>query len=121
MTIPNTPLPSSSSSDFAWKLWIYTNYDCNLACSYCVSRSHPRAARRPIGLETVKRLVDEAQELGFESVYLTGGEPFLLDEIHEMLAYCTARMPTTILTNALLLREKRLEQLKAVAHPNLTI
>ena len=29
-----------------WKLWIYTNYDCNLRCSYCVARSSPNAPRR---------------------------------------------------------------------------
>ena len=23
------------------KLWIYTNYDCNLRCTYCVAESHP--------------------------------------------------------------------------------
>ena len=28
-----------------WKLWIYTNYDCNLRCSYCVAKSSPNAPR----------------------------------------------------------------------------
>src|SRR5690242_2445686 len=87
-----------------WKLWLYTNYDCNLKCSYCVAKSGPNAPRRALGLENVKRLIDEAVELGFEHVFLTGGEPFLLNEIYEMLAYSSARIKTTVLTNAMLLR-----------------
>lgn len=108
-----TPLPM--------KLWIYTNYDCNLRCSYCVAESSPRAARRAINLETVQQLVDEAAELGFEHLYFTGGEPLILDEIYAMLAYAAARLPTTLLTNAMLLRGRRLERLRAVDHPNLVV
>jgi len=59
-----------------WKLWIYTNYDCNLRCSYCVAKSSPNAPRRAIGFENVKRLVDEALALSFDHVFFTGGEPF---------------------------------------------
>ena len=93
---------------FQWKLWIYTNYDCNLKCSYCVAKSGPNVPRRALGLENVKRLVDEAVELGFEHIFFTGGEPFILDEIYEMVAYSSARVKTTVLTNAMLLRGRRL-------------
>ena len=79
----------------AWKLWIYTNYDCNLKCSYCVAKSSPNAPRRAIGLNNVKQLVDEAVGLGFDHVFFTGGEPFLLPDIYDMLAYASARITTT--------------------------
>jgi MoaA/NifB/PqqE/SkfB family radical SAM enzyme len=98
-----------------WKLWLYTNYDCNLKCSYCVAKSGPNVPRRALGLDNVKRLVDESVELGFEHVFFTGGEPFLLNEIYEMLEYSSARIKTTVLTNAILLRGARLEKLRAVA------
>ena len=113
-------LPETSSA-FLWKLWIYTNYDCNLKCSYCVAKSGPNAPRRALGIENVKRLVDEAVELGFEHIFFTGGEPFLLNEIYEMLAYSAARIKTTVLTNAMLLHGVRLEKLCAIAHENLII
>ena len=71
------------SRPLSTKLWIYTNYDCNLHCSYCVAESHPRAPKRAVSLATVKRIIDEAVELGFESIYFTGGEPFILDNIYE--------------------------------------
>ena len=84
------------------KLWIYTNYDCNLRCSYCVAESHPKARQRAIDLGIVKRIMDEAAVLGFKSVYFTGGEPFILTDIFEMLAYASEKMKTTVLTNAML-------------------
>src|ERR1700752_3299319 len=105
----------------SWKLWLYTNYDCNLKCSYCVAKSGPNAPRRALGMDNVQRLVDEAVELGFEHVFFTGGEPFLLNEIYEMLAYSSARIKTTVLTNAMLLRGARLEKLCAVANEDLIV
>ena len=106
---------------FAWKLWIYTNYDCNLRCSYCVAESFPRAPRRAIGLANACRLVDEALELGFNEIFFTGGEPFILDEIYDMLAYASPRVRTTVLTNAMLFNGRRLERLNEIANPNLTV
>lgn len=119
--IESAPGPQASPPAFLWKLWIYTNYDCNLKCSYCVAKSGPTAPRRALGMENVKRLVDEAVELGFEHVFFTGGEPFLLDEIYEMLAYTSERIKTTVLTNAMLLRGARLEKLRAIAKENLIV
>lgn len=113
--------PECSVPAFQWKLWIYTNYDCNLHCSYCVARSSPNAPRRAIGLANVQRLVDEAVTLGFDHVFFTGGEPFLLNGIYDMLAYSSARVKTTILTNAMIIRGKRLDKLEAIDNDNLII
>jgi MoaA/NifB/PqqE/SkfB family radical SAM enzyme len=107
--------------DLQWKLWIYTNYDCNLRCSYCVAKSSPNAPRRAIGLANVRRLVDEAVDLGFTDVFFTGGEPFILNDIYEMLAYASARVRTTVLTNAMILRGPRLEKLVAIANDRLVV
>jgi len=106
---------------FQWKLWIYTNYDCNLRCSYCVAKSSPNAPRRAIGLRNAQQLVDEAVALGFSEVFFTGGEPFILRDIYQMLAYSSARIRTSVLTNGMLLNGKRLEQLRAVYNDNLTL
>jgi MoaA/NifB/PqqE/SkfB family radical SAM enzyme len=106
---------------FPWKLWIYTNYDCNLRCQYCVARSSPNAPRRAIGLANVRRIIDESTELGFVHAFFTGGEPFLLPDIYDMLAYSSARLQTTVLTNAMLLHGTRLEKLVAVANDRLVV
>jgi len=111
-----------TSPAFLWKLWIYTNYDCNLRCSYCVAKSSPNVPRRAIGLANTQRLVDEAVALGFDHLFFTGGEPFLLSDIYEMLAYSSARVTTTVLTNAMLLRGgARLDKLMAIANDNLIV
>jgi MoaA/NifB/PqqE/SkfB family radical SAM enzyme len=104
-----------------WKLWLYTNYDCNLRCSYCVAKSSPNAPRRALGLANVQRLVEEAVALGFSDIFFTGGEPFILNEIYDMLAYSSARVKTTVLTNAMILRGVRLDKLCAVANDNLVV
>ena len=85
-----------------WKSWLYTNFDCNLRCSYCVAKSSPNAPRRALGMANVTRLVDEAVELGFSEIFFTGGEPFILKDIYEMLDYASARVRTTVLTNAMM-------------------
>lgn len=115
------PVTNECSPAFPWKLWIYTNYDCNLRCSYCVAMSSPNAPRRALGFQNVTRLVDEAVALGFQEIFFTGGEPFVLKDVYEMLAYSAERVKTSVLTNALLLQGQRLDRLAAVAHPNLTV
>jgi MoaA/NifB/PqqE/SkfB family radical SAM enzyme len=104
-----------------WKLWIYTNYDCNLTCKYCVAKSGPNVPRRALGADSINRLVDEAKALGFEHVFMTGGEPFLLNDIYDILAYSSARIPTTVLTNATLLHHRRLDKLDAIRNANLVM
>jgi MoaA/NifB/PqqE/SkfB family radical SAM enzyme len=103
------------------KLWIYTNYDCNLTCAYCSVESSPTAPRRALSLSTVQQLIDEAVALNFSEVFFTGGEPFILDDIYNMLAYAAARIKTTVLTNALLLKGQRLDRLCAIEHDNLIV
>lgn len=103
------------------KLWVYTNYHCNLACSYCVAMSTPQTPKRTLNIDFVKKLVDESISLGFERIYFTGGEPFLLDEIYEMLAYASQRVNTTVLTNAMLIKGERLERLDQIRNDRLII
>jgi MoaA/NifB/PqqE/SkfB family radical SAM enzyme len=112
---------SDSQHDLPLKLWIYTNFDCNLSCTYCVARSTPHTPRDEMSLAMVQKLVDEAAALGFHCIYFTGGEPMLLDSIYDMLAYSSERLPTTLLTNALLAHGWRLERLAAIHNPNLTV
>jgi MoaA/NifB/PqqE/SkfB family radical SAM enzyme len=128
MSIEQTSEQSTASSPsscqvpaFLWKLWLYTNYDCNLRCSYCVAKSSPNAPRRALGLANVQRLVDEAVDLGFSEIFFTGGEPFILNDIYAMLAYASARQRTHVLTNAMILRGQRLERLCEIANNNLVV
>ena len=98
------------------RLWIYTNYDCNLSCSYCVAESFVGAERRGVELAQVRRLIDEAVELGLTELFLTGGEPFSLHDIMQMISYGLERMHVTVLSNGILLKGKRLQQLETLPH-----
>src|SRR5258708_11282938 len=98
------------------RLWIYTNYDCNLSCSYCVAESFVGAERNGLALPQVCRLIDEAIMLGMTELFLTGGEPFILHDIFSMLHYGLERMRVTVLSNRILLQGKRLGQLEALPH-----
>jgi len=93
------------------RIWLYTNYDCNFSCSYCLAQSSPKAARRALSMDAFFQLVDEADAMGFAEMYFTGGEPMLLPELPEMLAYASARFPTVVLSNASLAHGVRLKRL----------
>jgi len=98
------------------RVWLYTNFDCNLQCTYCLSSSHPKALRRELTFGDYRSLVDEAQALGIPELCLTGGEPFLLQDMEQRLDYALQRgLRVTVLTNGLLLSGSRLT---AMAHLN---
>jgi pyruvate-formate lyase-activating enzyme/TusA-related sulfurtransferase len=103
------------------RLWLYTNFDCNLHCDYCCVRSSPKAPRRALGLERVRRIATEAAELGVSEIFVTGGEPFLLPDIGKILAACAAAAPTTVLTNGMLFAGRRLETLLSLPRDRLTL
>ncbi|TAM85242.1 MAG: radical SAM protein [Jatrophihabitans sp.] len=115
-------MPLFGSDYFPPRLWIYTNFHCNLACDYCAVASSPRADPRSLPLPRFRDLVDEAVGEGFTELYLTGGEPLLHPDLPAMLDHALARLPTVLLTNAMLLRGGRLDRLRHLAgHSNLVI
>ncbi|MCC3761959.1 radical SAM protein [Glycomyces sp. TRM65418] len=103
------------------RLWIYTNFDCNLACDYCCAKSSPKAERKAIGPELIERLVAEGADHGVTEVFLTGGEPFLLLDLDRIVHACVERAPTTLLTNGMLFRGRRLDMLKAMPREGLAL
>jgi uncharacterized Fe-S cluster-containing radical SAM superfamily protein len=103
------------------RLWLYTNFDCNLRCDYCCVRSSPTAPRRELGLECVQRIAREATQLGVKEIFVTGGEPFLLEDIGEILVTCAAAAPTTVLTNGMLFTGRRAEALRGLPRDRIVL
>jgi organic radical activating enzyme len=103
------------------RLWLYTNFDCNLRCDYCCVRSSPTAPRRELGLERVQRIAREATQLGVKEIFVTGGEPFLLEDIGEILVTCAAAAPTTVLTNGMLFTGRRAEALRGLPRDRIVL
>jgi len=107
-------VPHEENRPVGSRLWLYTNFDCNLRCDYCCVRSSPNAPRRELGLARVERIAREAADLGVKEIFVTGGEPFLLEDIGEILVACAAAAPTTVLTNGMLFTGRRAESLRAL-------
>ena len=115
------PAEPEAERPIGQRLWLYTNFDCNLQCSYCCVRSSPKAPRRGLGLARVRRIAAEATELGVKEIFVTGGEPFLLPDIGEILAACATAAPTTVLTNGMLFSGRRLETLRSLPRHRVTL
>jgi organic radical activating enzyme len=115
------PTEAAGTRPIGSRLWLYTNFDCNLRCDYCCVRSSPRAPRRALGLERVQRIAAEAVPLQVREIFVTGGEPFLLKDIGQILIACAAAAPTTVLTNGMLFGGRRLETLCSLPRDRLTL
>lgn len=115
------PTLTESHRPIGSRLWLYTNFDCNLRCDYCCVRSSPTAPRRELGLARIQRITHEATNLGVKEIFVTGGEPFLLEEIGEILAACAAAAPTIVLTNGMLFAGRRVESLRSLPRNRLTL
>ena len=103
------------------RLWVYTNFQCNLACDYCCVESSPRVLPRVIAVDEFARLVDEAALAGVAELFITGGEPFMLIDLDERLRVATAMFPTTVLTNAMVWQGERRRRLELLPRDGLTL
>jgi pyruvate-formate lyase-activating enzyme len=113
--------PAEDKRPVGSRLWLYTNFDCNLRCDYCCVRSSPTAPRRELGLARVQRIAREAAELDVKEIFVTGGEPFLLEDISEILVSCAAAAPTTVLTNGMLFTGRRVESLRELPRDRIVL
>jgi MoaA/NifB/PqqE/SkfB family radical SAM enzyme len=96
-------VPPPGAPPLGSRLWLYTNFDCNLACDYCCSQSSPHAPARRLPPEVARRACEEFAGLGGREILLTGGEPFLAPDLGEVVEAAARWVPVTILTNAMLL------------------
>ncbi len=89
-----TPLTSS----------LQANKRCNSRCEYCGIWKSPMM-NPP--LEDLLLAVDELSELGVQMISLTGGEPFLHDNLPQVINHMvTRRVISSSMTNGLLLKPK---------------
>lgn len=95
------------------ELWFHTGTACNLACPFCLEGSKPGDDRlQRITLADAQPLIDEALHLGVRQFSFTGGEPFLVKDFINILAYAAARRPCLVLTNGTEPVLKRLHQVR---------
>ena len=103
------------------RVWLYSNYHCNLACSYCLTESSPRSERRQLTSTQMIAVAEQAKELGFTALGITGGEPFLIPWLPETVLAMAASLPLVLLTNGTLFVGDRLERAAMLAHPAIAL
>lgn len=97
------------------RVWLYSNYNCNLACGYCLTESSPHSERRLLTAELMIRVAREAAELGFTDLGVTGGEPFLLPWLTPTVIEMAASLPVVVNTNGTLFAGDRIDQVARLA------
>lgn len=97
------------------RVWMYSNYHCNITCTYCLTESGPKVARRALDRRTMVEVGRQARELGFTDLGVTGGETFLVPWMPEVLAELAELLPVVALTNATLFSRRLLDRVQALA------
>lgn len=103
------------------RLWLYSNYHCNLTCTYCLTESAPKVARRQLPLERLPEIAAEARATGFTALGVTGGEPFLVTGLPEALVAMAAELPTLVLSNGTLFTGRLLADLTPLVGLNFAV
>lgn len=87
---------------------------CNLRCGHCYSDSSP-AARAELPLTALRRTIEEATELGYETLALSGGEPFLWNGLVELAtAARSLGMRVTVTTNGTVVNDALVDRVAPV-------
>jgi len=97
------------------RVWFYSNYHCNIQCTYCLTESGPKVSRRELAREQLVETAREARELGFTDLGVTGGETFLQPWLPEALTEMAASLPVVVLTNGTLFGRRLLARVEPLA------
>jgi MoaA/NifB/PqqE/SkfB family radical SAM enzyme len=103
------------------RVWLYSNYHCNLACGYCLTESSPRSARRELNEATMVEVARQAATLGFTGIGVTGGETFLLPWLPDAIRAMAEHLPIVVLTNGTLFQGDRISKTDGMAHDNIAL
>ncbi len=111
---PRTVFTDGDRTPVGDRLWVYSNFDCNLACTYCCAESSPRAAARRVPVDVATEAFAQFRAMGGREVLVTGGEPFMHPELGDLID-AAAGLERTILTNAMVFgRGRRREMLEGL-------
>lgn len=95
------PVFTTGSPPGGQRLWLHSNFHCNLACDCCCAESSPRADPRLLPVEVAVTAAQEFAGLGGTDLIVTGGEPLLYPQLGPMLIALAGILPVTVLTVAM--------------------
>ncbi|MEM2926161.1 MAG: radical SAM protein, partial [Candidatus Bathyarchaeia archaeon] len=102
---PSAEEPPSPRLDF---LWVEITSRCNLHCIHCYAGAGDKVEANEevidfktkkegtirhteLSVEELRKILDEAADIGCRKIQFTGGEPTLRDDLTELLEYAKAR------------------------------
>lgn len=95
-------------------LQIHPTRRCNLRCLHCYSSSAPEESGA-LDVALLRQAISDAAAEGYHVASFSGGEPLLYEPLRELLSHAKSLgMGTTVTTNGMLLKGRRLEQLEGV-------
>jgi len=96
-------------------IYFYLTEGCNLACRHCwLSPKHQdeKKVYPTLSIELFKSILEQAAPLGLTAVKITGGEPLMHPEIHELLRIVKeGNIDLTVETNGVLCTSELAEEI----------
>lgn len=71
--------------------YLHVTHHCNLNCIGCYSAVDARNARRDLTLDELRGIIDALADAGCQHLVISGGEPFLRDDLPAIVAYARER------------------------------
>lgn len=83
------PAPSTGTPALAplQSAYLHVTHHCNLNCVGCYSAVDARNTREDLSLEALRGVIDALAEAGCQHVVISGGEPFLREDLADIVAY----------------------------------
>ncbi len=88
---------------------------CNLKCEFCYAEDLMYAQKRPpnMPIDFVRKMMDQAHELGVVHVNITGGEPMIRKDLFELIDRAIPKdIVVSVVTNSTLLTEDKIKSFK---------
>lgn len=98
---------------FPTQATLEVTHRCNASCEYCYLENRP--SNEP-STEQIKSIIDKINDAGILTMNMTGGEPFIREDIIEILEHIISKnfFSTTILSNGSIIDEHHVKFLISV-------
>jgi radical SAM protein with 4Fe4S-binding SPASM domain len=96
-------------------LYLHPTFKCNLKCIYCYNKEDRKeTGHTELSSEEWFDVLNQAKELGVDTVVFTGGEPLLRKDTLEIAKYANGiGMSSQVLTNSTLINERNVKEIVA--------
>lgn len=101
-----------------WVSW-EINTACNLRCIHCRVEEYS-TQKNIFTTERSRKFIDELVEMGVFNIGITGGEPFLREDLLEIVEYASDKgLRVNIVTNGSMVNPELIEKLADINHMNI--